>query len=49
MATEFGGDEIGGPGGPGNDTGDKTVTTAGDERDGSYRWDYVYGRRRVRI
>ena len=34
VATESGGDEIGGPGGPGDETGDKTAATAGDERDG---------------
>ena len=38
MATESGGDETGGPGGPGNETSDKTATTAGDERDGGDRW-----------
>ena len=33
--------------GPGNETGDKTVTTAGDERDGGDRWGNVCGRRSV--
>ena len=32
------GDETGGPGGPGYETGDKTAATAGDERDGGDRW-----------
>ena len=57
VATEFGGDETedvtgdetGGPGGPGDETGDEMAVTAGDERDGSDRWGNVYGRRRVRI
>ena len=49
VATESGGDEIGGPSGPGNETGDKTATTAGDERDGGDRWGNAYGRRGVRI
>ena len=40
VATESGEDETGGPG---NETGDKTATTAGDERDGDDRWDNVYG------
>ena len=40
------GDETGGPG---DETGDKTVAMAGDERNGSYRWGNVYGRRGVRI
>ena len=35
MATEFGEDETDGPG---DETGDKTAATAGDERDGSDRW-----------
>ena len=43
------GDETGGPGGPGDETGDKTAATAGDERDGGDRWGDVYGRRGVRI
>ena len=51
MATESGGDETGdetgGPGSPGNETSDKAATTAGDERDGGDRWDYVCGRRSV--
>ena len=47
MATESGGDETGGPGGPGNETGDKLATTAGDERDGGDRWGKVCGRRSV--
>ena len=49
MATESGGDETGGPRGPGNKTGDKTAATAGDERDGGDRWGNVYGRSGVRI
>ena len=49
MATESGGDETGGPGGPGDETGDKTGATAGDERDGDNRWGNVYGGRGVRI
>ena len=40
------GDETGGPG---DETGDKTAATAGDERDGGDRWGNVYGRRGVRI
>ena len=36
-------------GGPRDETGDKTVATAGDERDGGDRWGNVYGRRGVRI
>ena len=43
MATEFGGNETGGLGGPGDETGDKTVATAGDKRDGGDRWGNVYG------
>ena len=43
------GDETGGLDGPRNKTGDKTATTAGDERDGGDRWGNVYGRRGVRI
>ena len=39
MATESGGDE----------TGDKTAATAGDDCDGGDRWDNVYERRGVRI
>ena len=39
------GDETGGPG---DETGDKTAATAGDERDGGDRWGNVYGRRGVR-
>ena len=31
------GDETGGPGGSGDETGDKTAATAGDERDGGDR------------
>ena len=31
------GDETGGPGSPGDETGTKTAATAGDERDGSNR------------
>ena len=46
MTTEFGGDETGGPG---DETGDKTAETAGDERDGGDRWGNVYGRSGVRI
>ena len=34
-------------GGPGDETGDKTAATAGDERDGSERWGNVYGRREL--
>ena len=30
VVTESGGDETGGPGGPGDETGDKTAATAGD-------------------
>ena len=45
VATESGGDEIDGPGGPGDETGDKMAATAGDERDGGDRWGNVYGRR----
>ena len=49
MATESGGDETEDEtGGPGDETGDKTVATAGDERDGGDRWGNVYGRRGVR-
>ena len=33
----------------GDETGDKTAATAGDERDGGDRWGNVYGRRGVRI
>ena len=40
------GDETGGPR---DETGNKTVATAGDERDGGDRWGNVYGRRGVRI
>ena len=48
MVTESGGNEIGDEtGGPGDETGDKTAATAGDERDGGDRWGNVYGRRRV--
>ena len=50
MATESGGDETGGlsgPGGPGDETGDKTAATAGDERDSGDRWGNVCGRRSV--
>ena len=36
-------------GGLGDETGDKTAVTAGDERDGGNRWGNVYGRRGVRI
>ena len=46
VATESGGDETGGLG---DETGDKTAATAGDERDGGDRWGNVYGRRGVRI
>ena len=53
MKTESGrgrdGDETGDPGGPGDETGDKTAATAGDKRDGGDRWGNVYGRRVVRI
>ena len=44
MATESGGDETGGPGHPGDETGDKMAATAGGDR-----WANVYGRRGVRI
>ena len=47
VATEFGGNETGGPGSPGDETGDKTATTAGDERDGGDQWGNVYGRREL--
>ena len=30
-------------GGPGDETGDKTAATAGNERDGGDRWGNVYG------
>ena len=33
------------PCGPGDETGDKTAATAGDERDGGDRWSKVYERR----
>ena len=33
----------------GDETGDRTAATAGDERDGGDQWGNVYGRRRVRI
>ena len=44
MATESGGDETGGPG---DETGDKTAATAGDQRDGGDWWGNVsvYNRR----
>ena len=32
-----------------DETGDKTVAMAGDERDGGDRWGNVYGRRGARI
>ena len=45
MAIESGGDETedetSGPGGPGDEIGDKTAATAGDERDGGDRWGNV--------
>ena len=44
MATECGGDETGGPR---DETGDKTATMAGDERDGGDWWGNVYGRREL--
>ena len=47
VATESGEDEIGGPGGPGDETGDKTAAMAGDERDGGERLGNVCGRRSV--
>ena len=47
MATESVGDETGGPGGSGYETGDKTAATAGDEGDGGDRWDNVYRRREL--
>ena len=34
-------------GGPGDETGDLTAATTGDERDGSDRWGNVYGRREL--
>ena len=37
------GDETGGLGGPGDETGEKTAATAGDELDGGNRWGNVYG------
>ena len=40
------GDETGGPG---DETGDKTAATAGDERNGGDRWGNVCRRRGVRI
>ena len=44
------GDETGDEtGGPRDETGDKTVATAGDERDDGDRWGNVYGRRGVII
>ena len=50
MATESSGDETGDEtGGPGEETGDKTVAAAGDERDDGDRWGNVCGRRGVRI
>ena len=53
LATESGGDETGdetgGPGGPGDETGYKTAAMAGDERDGGDLWGNVYGRKGVRI
>ena len=39
--------EIGGPGGPGDETSDKTAATAGDERDGGDWLGNVCGRRSV--
>ena len=39
VATEFGEDETGGPG---DETGDKTAATAGDEWDGGDRWGNAY-------
>ena len=36
-------------GSPGDETGDKTAATAGDERDGGDLWGNVYGRRGVKI
>ena len=44
MARESGGDETGGPG---DETGDKTAATAGDEGDGGDRWGDVCERRSV--
>ena len=49
MATESGVDETGTRPAVPDETGDKTATTAGDERDGGDRWGNVYGRRGVRI
>ena len=47
VATKSGGNETGGPGGTGNETGDKTATMAGDKRDGGDRWGNVCTRRSV--
>ena len=48
MATETGGGETGDEtGSPGEETGEKTAATAGDERDGGDRWGNVCGRRSV--
>ena len=48
--TEYGGEETRDEtGGPGDETGEKTAATAGDERDHGDRWDNVYERRGVRI
>ena len=49
VATESGGDETGGLGCLGDETGDKMVATTGDERDDGDRWGNVYERRGVRI
>ena len=48
MATESDGDEIGGPSGPRDETGDKTAATAGDERVGGDRLGNVCERIDVR-
>ena len=51
MATESGGDETGdetgGPGGPGDEIGDKTAATAVDERDGGDWWVNICGQRSI--
>ena len=50
VATDFGGDEIGNETGSlGDETGDKTSATAGDDRDGGDWWGNVYGRRGIRV
>ena len=53
IATESGGnetgDETGGPGGPGDETSNKTAATVCDKRDGGDRWGNVYGRRKLQF